>query len=303
MRAPRLIGASTETRGQAPEVVEGRGLLEPTQKALEKVEELGQQLSKASLTKAEALRDLASVTEKLEQQNRELGKDPALKQIEKAARAAAADGHPTPEALQKRIEEMQKSLGEAANHPESLDKLQRDLQKAQQMAAGMKNANDPAAQAAREQLSQSLSAMAQQAQALGLSSSSLEQALKALEQGRVDQALQGMQAAMNDLAKARDMARALEQMQQQAARSGKDLPEQLAFGQAEYAGTTAKNDRRVEEREIECRGVGQINGGGPTLRGARQRVRQDERVFEGRGQANGAGPASRRFKGSGQSCG
>src|SRR5207244_3683824 len=38
--------------------------LEPTQKALEKIEELGQHLEKISLTKADALKDIASVREK-----------------------------------------------------------------------------------------------------------------------------------------------------------------------------------------------------------------------------------------------
>src|SRR5947209_4654958 len=54
-------------------------VLEPTQKALEKTAELGDQLQKQSLTRSEALKDLANTAEKLKEQLNDLGKDPDLK--------------------------------------------------------------------------------------------------------------------------------------------------------------------------------------------------------------------------------
>src|SRR6185295_9809189 len=46
--------------------------LEPTQKALETVSELGDQLTKKTLTRSEALKDLANVAEKLKDQLKEM---------------------------------------------------------------------------------------------------------------------------------------------------------------------------------------------------------------------------------------
>ena len=61
-------------------------VLEPTQKALETVAEMGEKLASAKLTRTDALRDLASATEKLSQQAKELGQNPAFKPLERSAR-------------------------------------------------------------------------------------------------------------------------------------------------------------------------------------------------------------------------
>jgi hypothetical protein len=53
---------------------------------MENVAELGDLLTKAKLTRADALKDLANVTEKLRQQAKELTQNPALKRMEQAAR-------------------------------------------------------------------------------------------------------------------------------------------------------------------------------------------------------------------------
>src|SRR5579872_1767016 len=49
--------------------------LETTQKAMEAVNELGDQFTKKALTRSEALKDLANVTERLKDQMNEMGKD------------------------------------------------------------------------------------------------------------------------------------------------------------------------------------------------------------------------------------
>ena len=208
--------------------------LEPTQKALDSVKELGDLLAKVSLTRTEALRDLASATERLKDQAKDLAKDPALRKLEQAARSPSARNTPSNADLQKQIDSMQKQLGNPDATPDALDKLQKELQKLQQAAAGLPG-NDSAGQQQKEQMSQSLSDLAKKAQELGLSLPSLEEAIKALQNSQIDQFLKDLKVAEVDLDKMQAMAKALQQLEMQQAQLGKDLAEQLDKGQAEAA--------------------------------------------------------------------
>src|SRR2546427_1398151 len=208
--------------------------LEPTQKALESVKELGDQLARVSLTRTEALRDLASATEKLKDQAKDLAKDPALRKLEQAARSPTGRSASANADLQKQIDSLQKQLGNPNATPDALDKLQKELQKLQQAAAGLPG-NDSASQQQKEQMSQSLSDLAKKAQELGLSLPSLEEAIKALQNSQIDQFLKDLKVAEVDLDKMQAMAKALQQLEMQQAQLGKDLAEQLDKGQAEAA--------------------------------------------------------------------
>src|SRR2546427_8336350 len=77
--------------------------LEPTQKALEAVTDLGDQLTKKTLTRSEALKDLANVAEKLKDQLKEMGKDPMMKRLEQAARATTGNDAQSASGLQKQM--------------------------------------------------------------------------------------------------------------------------------------------------------------------------------------------------------
>jgi hypothetical protein len=214
--------------------------LEPTAKALEQVEELGAQLNKASLTKTEALKEISSVREKIEKEAKDLP-PPPTKALEKAARENnAGSSSQSQDGLQKQMDALQKSLGAAAgNDPEKLDKMKSDMAKAQKMAANLPDKESPEGKAAREQLQQMMSSMAQQMESAGVSAENLEDALKALEQGNIDQFLKDMDVAANDLQKLSDMAKQLQAMQQQnAEQMGKDLAEQLKKGQTDAAQKT-----------------------------------------------------------------
>ena len=103
--------------------------LEPTQKALENVADLGDQLAKKTFTRSEALKDLASVAEKLKDQIKDMGKDPALRKMEQAARASTGNDSQTAAGLQKKIESLQKQLGTPTGNPEALDNLKKQLEK------------------------------------------------------------------------------------------------------------------------------------------------------------------------------
>jgi rubrerythrin len=87
-------------------------------------------------------------------------------------------------------------------------------------------------------MSQALSELSQQAKELGVSLPGLEEAIQALKSDRTDLFLRDLQVTLSDLEKMKDLARAMQQLQQQAAKLGKDLAEQLEKGQAQAAQST-----------------------------------------------------------------
>jgi uncharacterized protein with von Willebrand factor type A (vWA) domain len=214
--------------------------LEPTQKALESVTDLGDQLTKKTLTRSEALKDLANVAEKLKDELKEMGKDPALRKMEQAARAATGNDPQTAASLQKQIEAMQKQMGTPTGNPEALDKLKKDLEKLKEAAKSMASKNTPGSEAERQKLSESLSALSKQMQEMGVELPQLDDAIKALEANQTDLVLKDLEASLTDLEKVREMAKSLQQLQQQAEKLGKDLAEQLKNGQPELAQGTLK---------------------------------------------------------------
>jgi hypothetical protein len=212
--------------------------LEQTQKSLESVGELGDQLQKKSLSRTEALKDLANASDKLKEQLKEMGKDPALKRLEQAARAASGNNSQTAEGLQKQMEAMQKQLGTPTGNPEAMEKLQKQLDQLQEAAKAMADKNSPGNDAEKQKMSAALSALSKQAQEMGLQLPQIDQAIDALANNQTDLFLRDLQAATTDLEKMRDMAKSLQQMQQQMEKMGKDLAEQLKNGQAEAAQQT-----------------------------------------------------------------
>jgi hypothetical protein len=212
--------------------------MESTLKAMEAVTDLGDQLTKKSFTRSEALKDLASVAEKLKDQLKEMGKDPMMKRLEQAARASAGNDSQTSAGLQKQIDAMQKQLGAPTGHPEALDKLKKELEKLKEAAKGLADKNAPGSDAERQKLSESLAALAKQMQEMGLQLPQLDDAINALAANQTDLVLKDLEASLTDLEKMRDMAKSLQQLQQQMEKMGKDLAEQLKNGQPELAQST-----------------------------------------------------------------
>lgn len=215
---------------------------EPVREALEDAALLGERLSRAKLTKADAIRDLASATRRLEEEARELDSNPALRRMQQAARSPSGNGPTDGSAQQKQMEQLQKSLAGAT--PEGLEKLAQQLQKAQQAAAGLQQGANPDA-AAQQALEQALDELAQNAASLGLSLAGLNDALEAMKNLDADRLLRDLQLAGAELEKLRELAQKLSQMQQSMKEMGKDLAEQLERGQAEEAAKTL--DRMVEQ--------------------------------------------------------
>ena len=212
--------------------------LETTEKAMESVGELGDHLAKQSLTRSDALKDLANVTDKLKQQVDDMGKDPMMRKMEQAARASGGQTTPDAARLQKQIDEMQKQMGTPTGTPDAMDKLQKDLEKAMEAAKAAADKNSGLSQDERQKLSQSLTALSKQAQEMGLQMPNLDQAIAELAANQTDMFLKDMQASLTDLEKTRDMAKSLQQLQQQMEKIGKDLAEQLKNGQPEAAQAT-----------------------------------------------------------------
>ena len=215
-------------------------LLPPTERSLQAVQELGLKLDKVSLSRSDALKDLANVSEKIKTQQKELGEQiPALNSLEKAARDASRS--PAAAAAQKEMEALQKSLGKSADTPEALEKLAADLQNAQKALASMPKGDSPGASAARQQMSQSLSDIAKQPPRIWASRSRTWKAPSpTCNPARWTAFRRDLDAATTDLNKLKEMAQALQKLQQQADHPGKDLPEQLQFGQADAAQGTLK---------------------------------------------------------------
>ncbi len=225
-------------------------LLAPTERSLQAVQELGFKMDKVSLSRSDSLKDLANLSEKIKAQQKELGQQvPPLKSLEKAARDASRS--PSAAAAQKEMEALQKSLGKSADSPEALEKLAADLQNAQKALASMPKGDSPGAGAARQQMSQSLSDLAQQARDLGQPLPDLEAAIAALQASKMDTLRGDLDAATTDLNKLKEMAQVLQKLQQQADRQGKDLPEQLEFGQSDAAqGTLQKMIDQLKSGQI-----------------------------------------------------
>jgi hypothetical protein len=224
--------------------------METTKKSLEEIQDLGEHMAKAQLTRGDALKNLSSVTEKLKEQTKELANNPALRNLERAARSSSSKGGTPSAELQQKLEAMAKSGANSAN-PEALDKLKSDLDKAQQMAANMPKGDSPEAKEAREKLNASLADLAKQAKNLGLDLPSLSEAIASLQNTQPDQVLKDLQVAEMELEKMQAMAKALEKMQVDAQKLGKDLAEQLKNGQAEAAeATLRKMEKALSEGKI-----------------------------------------------------
>jgi hypothetical protein len=140
--------------------------------------------------------------------------------------------------LQKQMDALQSALGKAAANSDKLDKMKAQLDAAQKSMNAMGDKDSAAADAARQKLAQSLSELSKQMKELGQNLEGLDEAIEALQKNQTDLAMAGLKTALKDLEKLRDQAKALQQLQQQAAKMGKDLPEQLKQGQAKAAQAT-----------------------------------------------------------------
>lgn len=217
--------------------------LDSTRKSLEAVEDLGKELARRPLTRDEALRDLAKLTEKVDENLQDIARKPGVRSLEKSARSGSSDSPSSADDLQKRLDALQKQMDGKSPEPDALEKLADALRNAQKAASAM-GQNSDGMEGARAELAKSLAEMAQQAANLGAALPDLEQALEALQAGQIDQMLKNLDLASQDLQQALNMAKAIQQLQQQQAAMGKDLKEQLERGQAAAAASRLREMSR-----------------------------------------------------------
>ena len=217
-------------------------VLPPVKEKLESLADLGEHMAEAKLTRNEALRDLASATEKLKMEARELAQNPAMKRLEQASRTrSTSPSHNAREsaALQKKIEDLQKSLGEKGTNIDKLNDMQKDLEKIKEAAAAMANSANSNDAAMKEQLNQSLSSLQQKAAEMGLSLPNLDKALEALAADQAELVMKQLLETDKNLEKLKEMAQTLQQLQKSKDPVvGKDLAEKLKKGQAKSAQET-----------------------------------------------------------------
>ncbi len=215
--------------------------MKPTEKAMVAVDELGQQLTSAKLTRADALEKISSVSEELKDQATNLGENPAFKRMRQEARTPSGAPSNTAKALQERIQSLQKEMKNASGDPNALEKMKSRLDQLQRAAAGMNSNEAGMTPEMEKQMAQSLSNLSEMAKSQGLPMSDLDDALSALKNGDLDQLLKSLDSAQVDLEKMMAMAKAMQKMKMELAEMGKDLGEQLEKGQAQAA-----HDRLLE---------------------------------------------------------
>lgn len=215
--------------------------MKPTEKAMLSVDELGRQLNSAKLTRADALEKIASVTDSLKDQAKQLGENPALRRMQKEARQSSGAPSNTAKALQKMIESLRRQMEGSATDPAAMEKMKQQLDQLQRAASGLNSASEGLSPEMKQQMAQSLSNLSEMAQKQGLSLPELNDALSALKSADMDKFLKSLDSASVDLEKMLQMAKAMEKLQNDLAQLGKDLGEQLEKGQAQAA-----HDRLLE---------------------------------------------------------
>ncbi len=223
--------------------------LEPVHKSLDAVMAAGAELERKTLTRAEALQNLAGLSDKLQEQAKQLAAQPAMQRLEEAARKPGSPMSNRAD-LQRRMEAMQQELGTAAS-PEQLASMQARLEKLQQQAQAASQAHG-AGEAARDPgLADAMSALSRDAQALGISTEAIDSAIAALAASKPDKFVKDLQAAIQDLEKMREMASAMKQLREQMGKLGKDLAEQLQAGQVAAAQNTLQEMiRKLESASL-----------------------------------------------------
>jgi hypothetical protein len=208
--------------------------VEQAPKSIEALEELGKQMSSGKLTRADALKQLASLTDQMKQEAKTLA-NPSYKQVQDGARPTPQTAEsPSPD-NQKTADAMQKAAEEKAALGDALRKAKDDLAKAKQTGAGLAGQNSESAAKARQELGQQLANLSKKLADLGQGLPDLNDAIEALKNSQTDMFLKDLDVATVELDKMQAMAEAMAKAQAAGEKMGKDLEERLKFGQAEGA--------------------------------------------------------------------
>ncbi len=209
---------------------------EPTEKALESVQELGREFTRGILMRDEALAKLSSLAEQLRDQSSKLALAHSLRKLQQSALAPPGIAQQSKTEMQRQLDKLKKSLGDAKDTTsEQFDELKSEMDAIKNTAGSLPVASSPEGQQARQQLAKSLSDLTRMAEQMGLEMPDIDEALRALESSDIDQFLKNLKVAGEDLQKMADLAKAMQNLQLQMAEIGKTLGEQLEKGQVPAA--------------------------------------------------------------------
>ena len=238
--------------------------LESSQKAVNEALEFGQQLSEAKLSRGEAITDLASLAQKLEQEAKQLADRPGVRSLELASRASTPTAGKGANDLQQRMQAMKDALGAAEGKDKLLSELKEKLEAARKASEQLPAAGTPEAAAARENLARALENAAREATEAGIPLEGLDEAVAALKNAQTDFFLRDIQGALSSIDKLQQLAQSLQQLKEEQAKEARTLPEQLQKGQAQAAkqrleemikklkaGPLSKADRELLVDELE----------------------------------------------------
>ena len=206
----------------------------PTEEAMLSVKELGEKLQTTRLTRADALDKIASVTEKLKAETKELDENPAFKRLRQASRAPSNASGQVAE-LQKKIQALRQKMEGNSGNPDALQEMKNQLKQLQKAAVGLNSNQGGITSEMRRQTAESMANLSQIAREQGISLPDLEEAIAAWQSGKIDQFLKALDSAQTDLDKMLEMAKALQKMQMRQAEIGRNLGERLEKGQAQAA--------------------------------------------------------------------
>jgi hypothetical protein len=225
--------------------------MEPAQKALNDVNQLGEHFAKGQLSRGDALKDLASAMQKLKDETKDMRQNQAFKALDKAAKAASKGSSQSSADMQKQMDALQQQMQNQNSNPDALDKLKKDIDKAQEAAASLGKMDQKSREEAEKRLQAQLADLAKEAHEMGMNLPQLDEAIAALANAQPDQVLKDLQMAEIELEKLRDMAKSLEKLQMQMDKLGKDLAEQLKNGQVEAAQSTlAKMQQELDKQSL-----------------------------------------------------
>ena len=209
---------------------------EPTEKALESMQELGREFTRGILMRDEALAKLSSLAEQLRDQSSKLALAHSLRKLQQSALAPPGIAQQSKTEMQRQLDKLKKSLGDAKDTTsEQFDELKSEMDAIKNTAGSLPVASSPEGQQARQQLAKSLSDLTRMAEQMGLEMPDIDEALRALESSDIDQFLKNLKVAGEDLQKMADLAKAMQNLQLQMAEIGKTLGEQLEKGQVPAA--------------------------------------------------------------------
>ena len=101
-------------------------LAESAKESLQALEALGDALSKAQLTRQNALKEVASVRENVEKEMQRWGQNPAIKRMQQAARSPSGNLSPSQATqMQQQVQDMEENLGAQEGLKDELETLQK----------------------------------------------------------------------------------------------------------------------------------------------------------------------------------